>query len=332
MFCIRISSDSIESHLTPFRLRTMKGFLLFVFYDERSRQATVSWTLGFIPVSTERSFSIRSFVISKKVSIRSNAFGTTSRRHVSQSIQPNPIDMRADAPELGRKAAGYAYRNHPRKAWKTSMQIGFPGGSRNGRVRTTKVVVVGRHMENRRLHRRSGDSDDQHEGSKGVLYTILNRGTVWMAVLSASLSLVPPAGAGPSNRSLVEKRYVRYQKKRDCDVRLTPRLSIFVVEDFIKELPEKALIAISLMATAYVGYLVSSKLSDKEDDSVGKKKPLDPKEFQQVHFRQGWEPSEEQLKKSAYLRAEHELRMREIAARNREREERIKREESRKTE
>lgn len=99
-----------------------------------------------------------------------------------------------------------------------------------------------------------------------------------------------------------------------------------IASGFVKEIPERLLIAVSLMATAYIGYILSSKVSDKKGGSDEKSKPMDPEEFEKAQFRQGWEPSEEQRTKSPYLRAEHELRMREVEARNKDREERLKKE------
>lgn len=215
-----------------------------------------------------------------------------------------------------------------------SGQVGCEGRPEDarrsaGKRKTRSTTPVPRRAQERQEAQRAGKRDvwkgksDFWDGASTVM-----RKSVGMAtVFAGAVQVAAPAEAGTSFD------HGDAFSTMDCihGIWRLPVLTLALLENaaggFAKEIPERLLIAVSFMATAYVGYMLSSKLSDNKGNSDKKSKPLDPEEFEKAQFRQGWKPSDEQMKKSPYLRAEHELRMREVEARNKDREERLKKEE-----
>ena len=96
--------------------------------------------------------------------------------------------------------------------------------------------------------------------------------------------------------------------------------------DLLRELPEKLAIAASLAAAFMAGYLLwqdPTRGSGGGEGPSGSNGRVDYEELEHARFRQGWKPSEEQLRRSRYLRCEKELREREVRERDAEHAERV---------
>ena len=109
------------------------------------------------------------------------------------------------------------------------------------------------------------------------------------------------------------------------------------VAGFVQELPERLTIAASLTAAFVAGYLLWSGRGGGDGGGgegrrggggPGGLSSKDVDDIESVHLRQGWRPSEEQVRRSRYLRAEAELRAREVAERDAEHARRIAAEEA----